>query len=113
LPALLAESRGRTIEEIYRGNDNGVLADVELNRTITETCRAAVGAMVRQVTGADGRVSLRQNFGWFFALLERFRHPVPQPLALGLQIGRLCLGGSGRTGQALHLPELLPATDLR
>lgn len=79
LPALLAESLGRTIDEIYRGNDNGVLADVELNRTITETCRTAVGAMVRQVTGADGRVSLRQNFGWFFALLERFGVQFPSP----------------------------------
>jgi magnesium chelatase subunit H len=73
----LAESRSRTIEDIYRGNDAGVLADVELNRQITETCRAAVAAMVREVTGSDGRVTLRRNFGWFFDLLERwgFRFP--------------------------------------
>ena len=69
LPGLLAESRGRTIAEVYKGNDNGVLADVELNRTITEVCRAAVGSMVKAVTGADGRVTLRENFGWFFKLL--------------------------------------------
>jgi magnesium chelatase subunit H len=77
LPGLLAESRSRTIEDIYRGNDAGVLADVELNRQITETCRAAVAAMVREVTGSDGRVTLRRNFGWFFDLLERwgFRFP--------------------------------------
>ncbi|MEB3362518.1 MAG: magnesium chelatase subunit H [Synechococcaceae cyanobacterium] len=72
LPGLLAESRGRTIEDVYRGNDAGVLADVELNRQITEASRAAVAAMVREVTGSDGRVSLRRNFGWFFDLLERW-----------------------------------------
>ncbi|NDD68969.1 MAG: magnesium chelatase subunit H, partial [Synechococcaceae bacterium WB9_4xC_028] len=36
LPGLLAEALGRKIEDIYKGNDDGVLADVELNRTITE-----------------------------------------------------------------------------
>ena len=51
LPGLLAESLGRKIEEIYRGNDDGVLEDVELNRTITEVSRAAVGSMVRSLTG--------------------------------------------------------------
>ena len=35
LPGLLAEAMGRTIEDVYKGNDEGVLADVELNRTIT------------------------------------------------------------------------------
>jgi magnesium chelatase subunit H len=79
LPALLAESLGRTIDDVYAGNDAGVLADVELNRRITETCRAAVGAMVLEVTGADGRVSLRRNFGWFFQLLERFGLRLPSP----------------------------------
>jgi magnesium chelatase subunit H len=79
LPALLAESRGRTIADVYSGNDAGVLADVELNRVITEACRSAVGAMVREVTGADGRVTLRRNFGWFFDLLERFGYRLPSP----------------------------------
>jgi magnesium chelatase subunit H len=79
LPGLLAESRGRTIAEVYRGNDEGVLADVELNRVITEACRSAVGAMVKEVTGADGRVTLRRNFGWFFDLLERFGYCLPSP----------------------------------
>ena len=53
LPGLLAEAMGRSIEDIYKGNDEGVLADVELNRTITETSRAAIGAMVRTLTGRD------------------------------------------------------------
>ena len=79
LPALLAEALGRSIEEVYRGNDSGVLADVELNRRITETSRQAVGAMVRQVTGSDGRVTLRQNLGWLFSWLERFGLRFPSP----------------------------------
>ncbi|MFN9428156.1 MAG: magnesium chelatase subunit H [Cyanobacteriota bacterium] len=79
LPGLLAQAMGRSIEEVYRGNDAGVLADVELNRKITETSRQAVGAMVRQVTGADGRVTLRQNFGWLLAWLERLGLRFPSP----------------------------------
>ena len=79
LPALLAESIGRTIEDIYKGNDEGVLADVELNRTITETSRAAVGSMVRSLTGMDGRVSMRNAFGWFYDLLARFGLKLPSP----------------------------------
>ncbi len=79
LPALLAESLGRTITEIYKSNDAGVLADVELNQTITEACRKAVASMVRSVTGSDGRVNLRGNFGWFFDLLERFGVRLPSP----------------------------------
>ena len=79
LPGLLAEAIGRTIDEIYQGNDNGVLADVELNRTITETSRAAVGAMVRSLTGLDGRVSMRNSFGWFYDVLARFGFKLPSP----------------------------------
>ena len=79
LPALLAESIGRSIEDIYKGNDEGVLADVELNREITETCRAAVGSMVRSLTGLDGRVSMRNAFGWFYDLLARFGLKLPSP----------------------------------
>lgn len=79
LPGLLAAALGRSIEEVYRGNDSGVLADVELNRKITETSRQAVGAMVRQVTGSDGRVTLRRNFDWLFAFLERFGLRFPSP----------------------------------
>ena len=79
LPALLAESIGRTIDDIYKSNDAGVLADVELNQTITEACRQAVASMVRSVTGSDGRVNLRGTFGWFFELLERFGVRLPSP----------------------------------
>ena len=79
LPGLLAEAMGRSIEDIYKGNDEGVLADVEFNRTITETSRAAIGAMVRTLTGRDGRVSLRNSFGWFYDLLAKFGFKLPSP----------------------------------
>ena len=79
LPGLLAEAIGRSIEDVYQGNDNGVLADVELNRTITETSRAAVGGMVRSLTGTDGRVSMRDSFGWFYDVLARFGFKLPSP----------------------------------
>ncbi|WP_413325234.1 magnesium chelatase subunit H [Synechococcus sp. MIT S9503] len=79
LPGLLAESIGRTIEDVYKGNDNGVLADVELNRTITETSRSAISAMVRSVTGSDGRVNLRRNWTWFSDLLTRVGFKLPSP----------------------------------
>jgi magnesium chelatase subunit H len=71
LPGLLAESINRSINSIYKGNDAGVLADVELNQKITATCRLAVASMVKAVTGRDGRVSLRQNFAWLQQLLEK------------------------------------------
>ena len=79
LPALLAEAVGRSIEDVYKGNDDGVLADVEFNRTITETSRSAIGSMVRSLTGRDGRVSLRSNFGWFFELLGKYGFNMPSP----------------------------------
>ena len=79
LPALLAEAVGRSIDDVYKGNDDGVLADVEFNRTITETSRSAIGSMVRSLTGRDGRVSLRSNFGWFFELLGKYGFNVPSP----------------------------------
>jgi len=71
LPGLLAEAIDRKIEDIYKGNDEGILADVELNRTITETSRTAVGAMVQSLTGRDGRVNMSEKFKWFFDLPKR------------------------------------------
>ncbi len=61
LPGLLAESVGRNIEDIYKGNNNGILADVELNRSITETSRSAVSSMVLALTGNDGRVNMTKS----------------------------------------------------
>ncbi|WP_320667671.1 magnesium chelatase subunit H [Prochlorococcus sp. MIT 1307] len=61
LPGLLAESINRNIEDIYKGNNTGDLKDVELNRSITETTREAVSALVLSLTGTDGRVNMRKN----------------------------------------------------
>jgi hypothetical protein len=51
LPGLLAKSIGREIEEIYAGNNKGVLADVQLLQEITEACRNAVRYFVQDRTG--------------------------------------------------------------
>jgi magnesium chelatase subunit H len=72
LPGLLAESIGRKIEDIYKCNDLGVLADVELNQKITATSRLAVAALVKVVTGRDGRVNFSKKLAWLQKMLERF-----------------------------------------
>ena len=56
LPRIIAESKGRSIEEIYKNANNGVLEEVELNQKITEAARAAVRALVEQFTDMQGRV---------------------------------------------------------
>jgi len=56
LPQILAQSVGRDIEDIYRKNDAGVLADVNLLQDITNACRDAVGAFVAKTAGTDGRI---------------------------------------------------------
>jgi len=56
LPRLLAKSRGRDIEEVYRNNDAGVLADVTLAEQIKMGVRAAVRASVERSTDANGRI---------------------------------------------------------
>jgi len=62
LPRVIAASVGRDINEVYRGNNQGILDDVELNTRITEASRAAVRALVQQSTGADGRVKEVKTF---------------------------------------------------
>lgn len=62
LPRVIAASVGRDINDVYRGNNNGVLTDVELNEKITQASRAAVRALVQQSTGADGRVKEVASF---------------------------------------------------
>lgn len=69
LPGILARAVGRDIEEVYAGNNKGVLADVEMLQQITEASRACVGMFVRDRTGLDGRIgtnwlaSLSKNLG--------------------------------------------------
>ena len=100
LPGLLAEAMGRTIEDVYKGNDEGVLADVELNRTITETSRAAIGSMVRSLTGFDGRVNMRGNFGWILDLLTKFGFKLPTPWL------RACCGAGFTSIDSTELDKL-------
>merc|ERR1719293_384565 len=56
IPRVIASSVGRDVNDVYRGNNNGVLADVELNTKITEAARAATRALVNQSTDGNGRV---------------------------------------------------------
>jgi magnesium chelatase subunit H len=79
LPRVIAASIGREINEVYRGNNNGVLKDVELNDKITEASRAAVRALVQQSTGADGRVkevnTMFDDMGAFFGKMTGQKKP--------------------------------------
>ncbi|CAN6444834.1 unnamed protein product [Victoria cruziana] len=56
LPAILAESINRNIQDIYRGSDKGILEDVELLRQITEASRGAISAFVDRTTNKRGQV---------------------------------------------------------
>ena len=56
LPRILANAKGRKLEEIYRTANEGILGDVELLQQITEATRAAVRAMVQESTDSTGRV---------------------------------------------------------
>ena len=47
LPRLLAKSKGRDIEDVYRGNDAGVLDDVRLGEQIKEGVRAPRASVER------------------------------------------------------------------
>ena len=103
LPGLLAESLGRKIEDIYKGNDDGVLEDVELNRTITEVSRAAVGG--------HGAISYRGRWSRQYA---RKLWMVPRSdLTLWIQTCQ-CLGSEpvqlvvSQASTALRLTHSLP-----
>ena len=61
LPNILAKSISRQIEDIYKGNNKGILEDVELNKTIIETSRKAVSSLVKSLTGVDGRVNMKKG----------------------------------------------------
>ncbi|RQH25905.1 magnesium chelatase subunit H [Okeania hirsuta] len=65
LPRIIANSLNRDIEELYQNNNKGILADVELLQNITEATRAAVAALVKQQTDAEGRVSMVSKLNFF------------------------------------------------
>jgi len=56
LPRVIASSIGRDINDVYRGNNEGILTEVELNDKITEASRLAVRALVDRSTDSDGRI---------------------------------------------------------
>uniref|UniRef100_A0A0D9X2D5 magnesium chelatase n=1 Tax=Leersia perrieri TaxID=77586 RepID=A0A0D9X2D5_9ORYZ len=56
LPNILAQTVGRNIEDVYRGSDKGILADVELLRQITEASRGSITAFVEKTTNSKGQV---------------------------------------------------------
>lgn len=65
LPGIIARSLGRSIEDIYKNNDAGILADVQLLQDITLATRAAVTALVQEQIDAEGRVSLVSKLNFF------------------------------------------------
>ena len=66
LPTIMAESLGRTMEEIFKGNDLGTRSDVELNQEITEATRVAVRELVKDRTDEEGRMSKPSPLGSLF-----------------------------------------------
>merc|ERR1711865_800069 len=61
LPRVIAASIGRDINDVYRGNNQGILTDVELNDKITNAARAATRALVDISTDSNGRVKEVKN----------------------------------------------------
>tara|TARA_Y100001968_G_scaffold3388_1_gene2987 strand:+ start:109429 stop:113436 length:4008 start_codon:yes stop_codon:yes gene_type:complete len=61
MPALLAESLGKKIDLIYKGNNDGILSDVELNKKIVEVTRQSISAMIGSLSLKNGRVYLEKS----------------------------------------------------
>ncbi len=82
---VIAASVGRNIDEIYRGANEGVLDEVELNQKITEASRAAVRALVMVSTDSDGRVKEVKNafdeVGAFFGKIMGSKKPWTEAIA--------------------------------
>lgn len=119
LPRIIAESRGKDIEAVYKGNNDGNLEDVSLVQDITLASRAAVGALVQQSTNAEGRVeevSALQGVFDFFSGGSVYKKALAEcgfdcpdddlkPLFEYLQV---CLGEVVRNNE---VPTLLKALD--
>jgi magnesium chelatase subunit H len=65
LPRIIANSLGRNIDEIYQNSDKGILEDVQLLQDVTMASRAALSALVKEQTDAEGRVSLVSKLNFF------------------------------------------------
>ncbi len=79
LPRVIAASVGREINDVYRGNNQGVLKDVELNSKIVEASRAAVRALVKQSTDAEGRIKEVKSSFDLSKLFGNFMGPKVKP----------------------------------
>ena len=70
LPRVIAASIGHNINEVYRGNNKGILADVDLAASIVTASRIAVNDIVQESTNSSGRVeevkSVFNEAGSFF-----------------------------------------------
>merc|ERR1719428_249446 len=100
MPGILAKSVGRSIEEIYRNSDKGVLADVELLQDITLACRESVQAFV-----AD-KVEMDKMFEYLnFCLLQVVKDNEMGALQTGLR-GQYVEPGPG--GDPIRNPDVLP-----
>lgn len=101
LPRLLANSINRDLEQIYQNSDRGVLADVETLQSINLAIRAAIAALVKTQTDADGRVSRvsKLNFfnmgkkaPWLEALAQAgYPQVEPEPLKRLIEYLEFCL----------------------
>jgi len=84
IPRVIADSVGRDINEIYRGNNVGVLVDVELNEKVTAASRAAVRALVEESTDDAGRIkdvkNLFDEVGGFLGGLTGTKKPWTQAI---------------------------------
>ena len=101
LPRIIAESIGRDIDEIYQNSDKGVLEDVELLQNITQATGAAVAALVKEQTDAEGRVSkvsqlnfinMRKKAPWLEALIDAgYSNIDPEPVKPLFEYLEFCL----------------------
>jgi magnesium chelatase subunit H len=84
LPRVIAASIGRDINDIYKGNNQGVLGDVELNTKIVQASRAAVRALVDQSTDGNGRVkevkSVFDDMGAMFGSMMGQKKPYTEAI---------------------------------
>jgi magnesium chelatase subunit H len=65
LPRIIAESIGRSLEEVYQNNDRGILEDVQLLQDITQAIREAVTAIVTPKINDEGRISIVAKLNLF------------------------------------------------
>jgi magnesium chelatase subunit H len=84
LPRVIADSIGRDINEIYRGNNQGVLADVEMADKIVQASRLAVRALVQGSTDSSGRIkevkSVFDDLGAMFGGMMGQKKPYTQAI---------------------------------